>query len=46
MIQIKQRTEGYRICVKEEEWEVKTRKELENILKILLDIKDKNGRLK
>jgi hypothetical protein len=46
MIIIKQRQEGYRICIKEEEWAVKTRKELDSLLKILLDLKDKNGRLK
>lgn len=46
MITIKSRTNGrFRIIITNEEWEVKNRKELDKMLKSLLDIKETFGKL-
>lgn len=45
-IKIKQHGEKWRIVIENEEWEFGTRKEFDENLKKILDIKDKNGRIK
>lgn len=44
-ITIKQRGEGFRLCIDGEEWECRDREHMENILKVLLDMKTKQGRV-
>ena len=45
-IKIKQTNDGYRLELDIEEWRFETRKEMEEVLKTLLDLKEKHGRLK
>lgn len=44
-ITIKLHGEDWRICIEGEEWKFNDRKDLEKTLSILLDLKDKKGRL-
>jgi len=45
-IKIKQHKTGYRLEIDNEEWEFESRKEMEKVLKIFLDLKELNGQLK
>ncbi len=45
-ITIKQHGEKWRIAIESEEWEFDSRKSLDDNLKKILDIKEKNGRIK
>ena len=44
-IQIKQRANSWRIKIVDEEWEMETRKSLDDVLKKILDLKQEYGRL-
>jgi hypothetical protein len=46
MIKIKQHQQKWRISIENEEFEFSTRKEMEAILKLLLDTKEKSGNLR
>jgi len=45
MITIKQKKDTWRLIVSNEEWEFKSRKELEKVLEELLDLKEGYGQL-
>jgi len=45
-IQIKQNREKWHLKISEEEWQFENRKEMEETLKVILDIKEKKGQLK
>ena len=44
-IKIRQNGDNYRVNLDDEEWQFNSRKEMEAGLKILLDMKDKKGKL-
>jgi hypothetical protein len=46
MMKIKQYGEKWRLEVENEEWEFRSRKDMESRLKILLDLKESKGQLK
>ncbi len=45
MLEIKQRRDKWRLTIEEEEWEVKDKKELKEVINILIDLKSKYGQL-
>ena len=45
-IKIKQQQEKWRLELDNEEWQFDNRKDMEDGLKILLDLKEKKGRIK
>jgi len=45
-ITIKQHGDAWRITIEREEWEFSSRKDLDDNLKKILDIKEKKGRIK
>ena len=45
-ITIKQHNEKWKLFIENEEWQFDDRKSMENAIKVLLDIKERNGRIK
>jgi len=45
MLNIRRYEDNWRVSVSNETWEVKDRKELDNVVKTLLDLKTKHGEL-
>jgi hypothetical protein len=45
-IKLKQRDKEWRIEIDDEEWKCNDRKDMERILKVLLDLKETKGKLK
>ncbi|MCK9429498.1 MAG: hypothetical protein M0R17_05800 [Candidatus Omnitrophica bacterium] len=46
MITIKEYGKNWRITLQDEIWQCEDREDMERVLKILLDLKEKKGRLK